>query len=532
MEHLNCEASLYRHDPHFARTATIFFVHNNGQDYQFKLEHDQNGVELLDNLGLPSKDYAWFLDPHYPELMNFTAAAIRHAHFVGTVSPGQKDDFLRSDNKGGGEGLRHLFLEKDAQGRLFAITNGIPLEVRQKAWLGFSFKEINRHDPAAVKEALDKIKDLQKEARQKIATQHPDFFPFSNGTSPYLTDEQYFVVTMVTRITEQKGVQYVASFVRQAIHSGKKVMFLFVGAGDGRLMDELKALAQEFPGLVGYPGRFVSDQEPIYYHMYLAGDLYLAFSAWEPGGISPMEALAFLTAVLASDKQGHKSTVKSLYVDALKDLLGVEADELGVNGARFPIDDWSFDNTVNNAYQAFEVLFAAWKNRFVDNKWDEILENAFFSDNSWERVVGDFERLFKNIRTLGRVSSSNIAFAGNHSFADAFKAWQELQEVRLRIFTMRMPQIAQSIRDSIFWIQRYRQSFTEEEMAMVRQNPIASLKWLSRKGISYYQFNEAKERYSRDILDKLKYENEITALFKDFSQNKQRELIRKYSQAG
>ncbi|HQL40790.1 MAG TPA: glycogen/starch synthase, partial [Candidatus Omnitrophota bacterium] len=406
MAHLNCDASLYRHDPHFKNTQTIFFVHNNGQDYQFKLAHDQNGVELLDNLGLPRTDHAWFLDPHHPELMNFTAAAIRHARFVGTVSPGQMEDFLGSDNKGGGEGLCHLFHEKNDQGRLFAITNGLPLEVRQKGWLGFSFKDVDRSDRVAVKRALDEIKALQKEARQKIATEHPDFFPFSNGTSPYLTDDDHLVVMMVTRVTEQKGVHYVASFVRRVIHSGKKVVFLFVGAGDQRLMDTLTEVAREFPGRVGYPAKFVSDQQPIYYHMYLAGDIYLAFSTWEPGGISPMEALAFMTAVLASDKQGHKSTIRSLYIEALKDILGVFADEQGVNGARFPIDDGNFDNTVDNAYQAFETLFAAWEDRFVDSKWDAILENAFFSDNSWERVVGDFEALFKNIRFLGRVSSS------------------------------------------------------------------------------------------------------------------------------
>jgi hypothetical protein len=59
--------------------------------------------------------------------------------------------------------------------------------------------------------------------------------------------------------------------------------------------------------------------------------------------------------------------VKSLYIAALKDLLGVQTDESGVNGARFPLDDWNFNNTIENAYKAFEALFNAWENDFENN---------------------------------------------------------------------------------------------------------------------------------------------------------------------
>ena len=416
MVHLTCETSLYCNDPHFKDTYTIFFVHNNGQDYQFRVPYMQNGVNLLENFGLRAIDGSgnlteegkMFLDPHDPNLMNLIAAGIRpeRRHFVGTVSPGQLFDFLASDNKGGGEGLRYLYIEKKKQNRLFAITNGIQLEARQNDLFGFCFRDIDRTDRVAVRKAMDHIKAMQKKSRKEIATNYPEFFSHSEGISTYLVDDDYFVVTMVTRVTKQKGVNYVASFVRKVFHSGKKVVFLFVGDGDTQLMGQLKSLVKEFPGLVGYPGKGISDQDPIYFHMYLAGDLYLAFSTWEPGGISPMEALAFLTAVLASDKQGHKSTIKSVYVKALKDLLGVYDDEPGFNGARFPIDDNSKDDTINHAYQAFETLFSAWENRHKDGKWEELLENAFFSDNSWQRVVGEFEVLFKNVLEFDRVSSS------------------------------------------------------------------------------------------------------------------------------
>ncbi|MCX5702215.1 MAG: 2,3-bisphosphoglycerate-independent phosphoglycerate mutase, partial [Candidatus Omnitrophica bacterium] len=389
----NSERSLYKNDPYFANTKTIGWVHNNGQDYQFKVGRHQNGVDLLSNLGLPAEDYAWFLDPHRSELMNFMAAFIRHSHFVVSVSPGQMYDYLKSDDKGCGEGLSHIFRKKMAQQRLFALTNGISLAEMQEEWYGRPI--FNTTSEEKIKGLLDIADKRRQEAKYTVA-QYADFWPETGGKSDYVNEDN-FVVVMVSRITSQKGIHFVAPFVRRVIESGKypDVSFVFGGKGDSALTKELRQLCFDYPGRVGYSNGYLPDPHPlkIYHKTFMAGDLFIALSTWEPGGISPMEALAFGVPCVASDRQGHKSTVKSIYVPEFAGLLGINDDEQGFNGVRVPIDDWSTENTVNNTLIAFDCLYKLWKAR--NSKWQQMRKNALFSDNSWDKTSRDAETLFK-----------------------------------------------------------------------------------------------------------------------------------------
>jgi hypothetical protein len=130
-------------------------VHNNGDAYQFKVGRFLGGFDLLDMIGLPAEDYGWFIDPWNGDMINLMAAFIRHANFVVAVSPGQMADYLRSDEKGGGEGLCHIYRELFAQGRLYAITNGIFLRQMQEKWFGMSlFDVMGAHEPADSREAI------------------------------------------------------------------------------------------------------------------------------------------------------------------------------------------------------------------------------------------------------------------------------------------------------------------------------------------------------------------------------------------
>ena len=312
------------------------------------------------------------------------AAFIRHAHYVVSVSPGQMQDYVRTDDIGGGEGLRHLFAEKKALRRLFALVNGVNLKEIQKALFGITmFEDFAR---PTLRHAALKRKD---EARARIANEHPEFWPASNGRSDF-HEKGKFVINMVARIDKQKGVQYVIPFIRQILSMREDVVFLLGGGGDPKMVKELNDLVWEFPGRVGYPGGGVSDKDPIYHDLYVSGDVFLAASEFEPGGISPMEALAAAVIILASDVQGHKSTIKSLGVNEF----GRPGTEDGFNGIRFPMNTGNFNETVHNMTIAFNILYTHWKHRDTDPLWNQMLENAIFSDNSWERTVSMARELF------------------------------------------------------------------------------------------------------------------------------------------
>ena len=195
-------------------------------------------------------------------------------------------------------------------------------------------------------------------------------------------------------MTEQKGIHWVVPFVHRVLSSGKypKAMFVMAGEGDKDQMAQLRDLVYTYPGRVGYPSDAVSDQHQIYYDLYTVGDIFLAFSGWEPGGISPMEALAYLTICLVSDKQGHKSTVRSVFIRELARELGIYEDQEKPNGARFPIDDMNIDQTVEYAMKAYDALYNIWEND--KPRWERMMVDAFFSDNSWKRVSKLLKEMF------------------------------------------------------------------------------------------------------------------------------------------
>ncbi|HOU35655.1 MAG TPA: amylo-alpha-1,6-glucosidase, partial [Candidatus Omnitrophota bacterium] len=395
MAHLNSMRSLYKQDPHFLYTRTIGWVHNNGQDYQFKVERFQDGVDLLSNIGLPAEDYGWFIDPHRDNYINLMAAFIRHAHYVVAVSPGQMADYLASDDKGGGEGLMHIFREKMAQKKLFAITNGVSLKKLQEEWFGLSCLDVKNN--ADEQRLVDAVYHERSVAKNVVANFHPYWFA-SDGRSNFIHDGT-FVIVLLSRAAEQKGIHFVVSFVRNIIHSGlyPDVAFVFNAPGDKYWTDQLIRLAFEFPGRVGFYNDYLPDRDPerIKSRTFLCGDLFIAFSLWEPGGISPMKALAFGSPCLVSDKQGHKSTVKTLHVPEFSRTINITEDEAGANGVRFPIDEGNFHQTIANSIIAFDKLYSIWSKRTVDLGWRQLVRNAVFSDNSWEASLRAAENLFK-----------------------------------------------------------------------------------------------------------------------------------------
>ncbi len=381
MAHLNSDGSLYKQDSYFSKVKTIGWIHNNGQDYQFKVPRFQEGQDLLSYLGLPEEDYGWFIDPHQPDLINMMHAFIRHSQFSVAVSPGQLEDYVTTDAKGGGEGFMHVFQEKINQKQLGASVNGIPLVELQNERFGMSLRDVKNEEDKA--NFLKVQKDEKMKSRQVFATRYPEFWRTEDGKTDQLSKDN-FVVTLVARMDGQKGIKFVPSFVRRVLNNQKysDVTFIFSGKGNSDLMKSIYELSEEFPGRVGYNNDALNNKEKVYEHFYGEGDLFLSLSEYEPGGIAPMEALAYGVPVLASDRQGHKSTVRQF-------------GEEKPNGARFEIVDGNVEETVGNIMEKFEGLYDLWSKREEAEDWTNLVFNALTSDNSWEKVSKVVEAMFK-----------------------------------------------------------------------------------------------------------------------------------------
>ncbi|MHB9154701.1 MAG: glycogen/starch synthase, partial [Endomicrobiales bacterium] len=370
---LDSDRSLYRHDPHFAETKTIGWVHNNGQDYQFKVMRTDYGVDLLDNLGIDPSDYGWFIDPHNDRFINFMGAFIRHSGLVIGVSPGQVEDYLTTDDKGGAEGFLNIFRKLHAEHRVFPLVNGVFQEEMQRRYFGRSIFDLRTGEDK--KKYLADVIERKKAAKREAAGL-PVFWGRESASRALNGDS--FVINTITRITDQKGIKYVLPFAERVLSAPRyaEAVFMIGGSGDPALMYLLNELVRKYPGRFGYTNGNVSGK--LHDTTNLCGDVFIAFSEFEPGGISPMEGKCAGNVCLLSNRQGHKSTVTR-----------------GEDGALFDIDFSDDGRTVNNILREFDRLYTAWKDRQADPKWYSMVEKALFSDHSWSKAVADSEALFK-----------------------------------------------------------------------------------------------------------------------------------------
>jgi hypothetical protein len=200
-------------------------------------------------------------------------------------------------------------------------------------------------------------------------------------------------------MVEQKGIGFLSAFVRRVLGSGMypEAAFVFAGPGDSFYTDQLEGLKYEFPGRVGYwKGKVGGDLKDT---VFLSGKCFTGFSTWEPGGISPMEALAFGVPGLVSDKQGHKSTIHT-------------REEGDCNGARFGMYEWDVPATVEQALAQFDWMYRVWKERGSDPLWDTLVLNSLLSDNSWERSLRDIYDLFEYAVTGERNAFIDRSYPG------------------------------------------------------------------------------------------------------------------------
>jgi starch synthase len=268
MAHLNSGGSLYRNDPFFAGTKTVGWVHNNGQDYQFRAARYQpdgygGTVDLLSNLGLPDADRSWFLDPHQDDLVNFMRAYLEHSGYAVAVSKGQVEDYLASNEKGGAEGFLRIFRRMYRQRRLFGLVNGLMQKKLQRHWFGKSIFDVKTEAEKA--ELLRVALERKKAAKRRM-----------------IGNESSFVVNMISRIAEQKGIAYVIPFVEHVVHNPRynDVVFVFGGPGEPHLTEQLSLLASRYPERVKYYNKFIMGE--LRDDIFLSGDLFIVFSTFEP----------------------------------------------------------------------------------------------------------------------------------------------------------------------------------------------------------------------------------------------------------
>jgi starch synthase len=326
-------------DPFFARTRSLFTIHNLA--YQGLFEK-----EILGRVGLPEA----LFDMNGLEFfgkVNALKAGILYATAVTTVSPRYSREIQTAEFGCGLDGLlRHR------SGALHGILNGVDY----RDWDPATDRLIARHyGPADM--AGKKV--CRKELWREFGLAAPPGLP---------------VAGMVTRLAGQKGLDIVCEALDALLGLGLTLVVL--GTGDKKIQDFLAEARDKNPSRIGLKIAF---DERIAHAIYAGSDLFLIPSRYEPCGLTQMYAMKYGTVPVVRATGGLDDSVQ-------------EFDALAGTGNGFKFAEAATGPFLEAAARAVGTFRRP-------REWKALVGNAMAADFSWERSAAAYLDLYGKIAT-------------------------------------------------------------------------------------------------------------------------------------
>ncbi|MEI7529030.1 MAG: glycogen synthase GlgA [Elusimicrobiota bacterium] len=326
--------TLYRIDSFYAKTASVFTIHNIA--YQGMFSRDS----------MAKAGFSWLdFTPEKLEFyggLNFMKAALVYADIITTVSPTYASEIQYRPEFG--HGLEGVLRSRNTD--LFGILNGIDDEIWDPATdtfleRGYELKSFQR-GKAAAKKALQKELGLEE-------------------------NKDLILAGVVSRLDHQKGLDIM---LKAAPDFLDKIQFVVLGVGDPGLTDALGALAAANPRRVAFRSGF---DESLAHRIYGGSDIFIMPSRFEPCGLPQMISMRYGSLPLVTRTGGLKDTV--FYNGEPKDSNGFAIDHA---------DEGQLRSVLGHI-----VSLHGW----VEN-WNMMVRNAMSGDYSWGRSAEVYLKLF------------------------------------------------------------------------------------------------------------------------------------------
>lgn len=285
------------------------------------------------------------------ELNDFLSQAIYYSDVVTTVSPSYAREILTQEY---GEGLEALLqLRGDA---LIGILNGVNYDV------------FNPRTDAHVRHPYD-LGTLEERPNNRSALRTELQLPDTDGP----------LVGMVTRLTEQKGVDLVLQAMPELLAAGAQLVVL--GDGDKWLKDQLSRLQVEHPESVRLAPRY---DIGLAQRIYAGADMFLMPSRYEPCGLGQIIAMRYGAVPIGRRTGGLGDTI-------------TDFDENPESGTGFLFDEFSSFGLAS----AFERATRAFRD---PETWLRLQANGMSRDYSWRASATHYvEAYISALRSRGIV---------------------------------------------------------------------------------------------------------------------------------
>lgn len=316
-----------RDNPFYDPIAAVLTVHNAGYQGHYAREALAE-LDLDDGLYHPER-MEWY------ERVNLLKGGLVFSDVVTTVSPTHAHE-LRT--RTGGFGLNDTF--NRLQDRFVGILNGIDYSVwnpETDPWIDANYTSDDLSGKAVCKRWLQDALDLEPT---------PDRPLFS----------------MTARLVEQKGIDLI---LQAAMIPRLDAQWVFLGEGEARYRDALKALAARAPRRIACSFDFTEERE----HKLLAGaDFLLMPSLYEPCGLTQMRAQRYGALPVVRRVGGLADTVDDR-------ITGFLFDEY---------QPWALEEAVQYAIDLYQDR----------PTWEGHVRTAMSRDFSWDRSAAEYREVY------------------------------------------------------------------------------------------------------------------------------------------
>ncbi len=209
--------------------------------------------------------------------INYLKSGIVYADEITTVSPSYAREIQTSES---GFGLDGVLRSRSAH--LTGILNGVDYKV----WNPWFDRTI---------ESRYSMKQFDRKLANKLAFQR------EMGLAE---DPDIPLITIITRLTEQKGIDLILPVFDMMMDLG--IQFVMLGTGKNEFEDFFRGAEHRYKGRVV---SYIGYSEEVAHRVHAAGDIYLMPSRYEPCGLSQLYAMKYGNVPLVRMVGGLRDTV-------------------------------------------------------------------------------------------------------------------------------------------------------------------------------------------------------------------------------
>lgn len=186
-------------------------------------------------------------------------------------------------------------------------------------------------------------------------------------------DDKKFMVGIVSRLTDQKGLDLVACVMEELCQ--KDIQIVILGTGEERYENMFKHFAWKYKDKVS---AHIYYSEEMSHKIYASCDAFLMPSLFEPCGLSQLMSLRYGTVPIVRETGGLKDTVEPY-------------NEYESKGTGFSFTNYNAHDMLHVIEYAMDVFY----NR--KREWNKIVDRGMMKDFSWTTSAKKYEEVYRKL---------------------------------------------------------------------------------------------------------------------------------------